>query len=41
VEVADANPIVVTQLMKKGMAQIPKSAPVKILEYNYFARARV
>jgi hypothetical protein len=39
VEVADANPIVITQLAKKEKARIPKSAPVEILEYNYFARA--
>jgi hypothetical protein len=41
VEVADVNPIVITQLAKKGMARIPKSVPVKILEYNYFTRAGV
>jgi hypothetical protein len=41
VEVADANPIVITQLAKKGMAWIPKSVPIEILEYNYFARAGV
>jgi hypothetical protein len=35
-EVPDANPIVITQLAKKGMAWISESAPVKILEYNYF-----
>jgi hypothetical protein len=36
-EVADANPIVTTQLAKKGMAWISESVPVLILEYNYFA----
>jgi hypothetical protein len=41
VEVVDANPIVITQLVKEDMAWIPKSAPVKILENNYFARTGV
>jgi hypothetical protein len=41
VEVADANPIVITQFTKKGMAQIPKSMPVEILKHNYFARVGV
>jgi hypothetical protein len=41
VEVADANPIIVAQLTKEGMAQIPKSALVKILKNNYFARTGV
>jgi hypothetical protein len=41
VEVADANPIVITQLAKEEMEQIPKSAPVKILKNNYFARTGV
>jgi hypothetical protein len=40
-ELADANPIVITQFVKKGMARIPKSTPVEILEHNYFARAGV
>jgi hypothetical protein len=40
-EVADTNPIVITQLAKKRMAWIPKSMPVEILEHNYFARAGV
>jgi hypothetical protein len=41
VEDADANPIIVAQLVKEGMAWIPKSAPVKILKNNYFARTGV
>jgi hypothetical protein len=41
VEVVDANPIIVAQLAKEGMARIPKSASVKILKNYYFARTRV
>jgi hypothetical protein len=41
VEIADANPIVVTQLSQKGMARIPKSAPIKIFKDNDFARTGV
>jgi hypothetical protein len=40
-EIADANPIVVTQLLQKGMARIPKSAPIKILKDDDFARTGV
>jgi hypothetical protein len=38
VEIADANPVIVTQFSKEGMAWIPKSTPIKILKNNYFAR---
>jgi hypothetical protein len=41
VEIADANPIVVTQLSQKGMAQILKSMPIKILKDYDFTRMRV
>jgi hypothetical protein len=41
VEIADANPIIVAQLSKEGMARIPKSMPVKILKNNYFTRTGV
>jgi hypothetical protein len=41
VEVADVNPIIVAYLLKKRMAWIPKSMPVKILKNNYFARTGV
>jgi hypothetical protein len=41
VEIADANPIVVTQLPQKGMARIPKSTPIKIFKDNDFARTGV
>jgi hypothetical protein len=41
VEVADANPIIVSQLSKEEMAHIPKSMSVKILKNNYFARTGV
>jgi hypothetical protein len=41
VEIADANPIIVAQFSKEGMAQVPKSAPIKILKNNYFARMRI
>jgi hypothetical protein len=41
VEIADANPIVVAQLSQKGMARIPKSAPIEIFKDNNFARTEV
>jgi hypothetical protein len=41
VEVANANPIIVAQLAKEGMARIPKFVPVKILKNYYFARTGV
>jgi hypothetical protein len=40
-EVADTNPIIIAQFAKKGMAQIPKSVLVEILEHNYFTRVGV
>jgi hypothetical protein len=41
VEIADANPIVVTKLSQKGMARIPKSVPIEIFKYNNFTRTGV
>jgi hypothetical protein len=38
VEIVDANPIIVAQLSKEGMTQIPKSTPLIILKNNYFTR---
>jgi hypothetical protein len=41
VEIVDANPIIVVQLSQKGMARIPRSAPIKILKDNDFTRTGV
>jgi hypothetical protein len=40
-EVADTNPIIITQFVKKGMARIPKSIPIEILEHNNLTRVGV
>jgi hypothetical protein len=41
VDIADANPIVVTQLSQKGMSRIPKSEPIKIFKNNEFVRTGI
>jgi hypothetical protein len=41
VEIANANPIIVAQFLKEGMARIPKSTLIKILKNNYLARMGV
>jgi hypothetical protein len=41
VEIADANPIVVTQLSHKERRMIPKFVPIKIFKDNNFARTGV
>jgi hypothetical protein len=41
VDIADANPIIITKLTQERMARISKSAPIEIFENYNFARTGI